>query len=152
MLKGWAWALTGYKGNRRHKVAKALGWAPADGTDLGSTADELCVFAQVPLSFRTSAAQWECNIGKVRFKHLRGLFELWNSICNFFSRVVNFCLVTPSWTSLHHWHDWQQSPSEKSFLGFYCEGNSGSHSRDFRPQSWPSGFSSWTASFSPFSV
>lgn len=66
MLKGCKWALNGYKDNRRHKVAKALGWAPGDGTDLGYTADELCVFAQVPLSFRTSAAQWECNIGKVR--------------------------------------------------------------------------------------
>lgn len=138
MLKGLCgrWLVT-----KNGEVTEALGWDSGDGIDPGSTAAELCVLAHMPLSFLTSAALCVCvrahaTLGRLDLNILEvsssseillvmSLLALWISA------------LSPSWTSLHPWHDWQQSPSEKSFLGFYWEGNSGSHSTDFCPQSWP---------------
>ena len=84
----------------------------------------------------TLVFQYVCNTARVGIKDLRGVFELWNPILNFFSWLCEFLLLSTSRTSLHCWHYWQQSPSEYSFLGFYSEGDSGSHSIDSCPQSW----------------
>lgn len=58
------------------------------------------------------------------------------------SEILFFILFLVLWTCalslsrpLHHWHYLQESP-ENSFLGFHCEGNSGSHPMDFCPQLW----------------
>lgn len=131
MLKGLCGHRLGAKAKEGHKAAEAPGWESGaelirDLLLISCVASPKCLHFSWPqfLSLCIILGGLDLNISEVSLS----------------SEILFFILFLVLWTCalslsrpLHHWHYLQESP-ENSFLGFHCEGNSGSHPMDFCPQ------------------